>query len=91
LGAEAKIQEKAARRQRLITGGTKMCASFLFRMQRRFLRLQLGDQSRDSLDGKLVGHRCHYFLVVLDLFVELLAYITHPKVPFSLAAGKTCC
>ena len=68
-----------------------MCVSFLFRMQLCFPRLQLGDQGRDSVDGKLVGHRCHHFLVVLDLFVELLAYIAHPKVPFSLAAGKTRC
>jgi hypothetical protein len=90
LGDEVKIQEKAAGRQRVITGGT-MCASFLFRMQRRFPRFQFSDQGRDSLDGKLVGHRCHYFLVVLDLFVELVACIAHPKVPLSLAADKTCC
>lgn len=60
--------------------------SFLFRVQRRFLRLQFGDERRDPVDGKLVRHRCHYFFIVLDLFVELVAYIAHPK--SSILAGS---
>jgi hypothetical protein len=71
-------------------GGLKMCGSFLFRVQRRFLRSQFSDQRLDPFDGELVGHRRFYFLVVLDLFVELVACVAHPKVP-PLAADKGCC
>src|SRR5579863_5621513 len=58
-----------------------MCGSFLLRMQRRFLRSQFSNQRLDPFDGELVGHRRPYFLVVLDLFVELVACVAHPKVP----------
>src|SRR3569832_197598 len=49
---------------------------------------QFCDKGRDPLDGELIGHRENHILVVHDLFVELIAGLTHSEVPFrSYPAG----